>query len=161
MDGTVLPVAVVAAVVTDALRRGSVAQPLAPVPEVAHSPAEAAGYAAVAQLHWDAPPACYARAGSAAPHLREDALRFEQLVASQEAAVYSAALVPLADCVVVDEEHSEVPGLAGCFPVAAERSAAPGPAAHSAADAEHSVAFGPADYSPENAEHFAGRVPAG
>lgn len=68
--------------------------------------------------------------------------------------MYSAALVPLADCAVVDEEHSEVLGLAGCFPVAAERSAVPGPA-------EHFAAFAPADYSQQNAEHFAGRVPAG
>ena len=160
MDGAALPVAVVAAVVRNEQQRGSAAEPgvaalpLAPVPEVAHVPAEAAGYAALAQVYSDAPATRYARAGSAAAHLQEDALRFQRLVASQKAAVYSAALVPLAEDAVVDEEHSEVLGLAGCFPLAAERSAVPGPAAHSAA-------FAPADYSEENAEHFAGLVPAG
>jgi hypothetical protein len=93
-------------------------------------------------------------------HLQEDALRFVQLVASQEAAVCSAAFVPLVHCAVIDEEHSEVLGLAecfpadaqrsaglalaGCFPTAAERSAVPVPVAHSAADADHSAAFPPA-----------------
>jgi hypothetical protein len=105
-------------------------------------------------VYSDAPATRYARAGSAAAHLQEDALRFQRLVASQKAAVYFAALVPLAEDAVVDEEHSEVLGLAGCFPLAAERSAVPGPAADSAA-------FAPADYSEENAEHFAGLVPAG
>ena len=111
-------------------------------------------------MYSNAPAACYARAGSAAAHLQKDALRFEQLVASQETAVYSAAPVPLLHCAEVDEEHSEVLGLAvcfpanaqrsaglalaGCFPVAAERSAVPVPAAHSAVDADHSAAIAPA-----------------
>lgn len=65
MDGAVLPVVVVAPVVTDAQQRGSAAEPGAAAQPVAlvaaHVPAEAAGYAAV--VYPDAPPACYARAG--------------------------------------------------------------------------------------------------
>jgi len=167
VDGAVLPVVVVAAVATDeqqggsAAEPGAAAQPLGPVAAVAHVPSEAAGCAAVARVYSDAPAAGYVRAGSPAAHLEEDALRFERLMASQEAAVYSVALVPPVDCAVMDKEHSEVLGLAGRFPVAAERSAVLGPAAHSPGDAKHSAAFAPADYSQENAEHFAGPVPAG